>query len=267
MRKGSKCTSKIFVLKMRFTHLFILLIFFILLSCKHQDLHVSKIEGSLIPVDTALSSAAEIEDFIKPYRENIQKDLDSVLAYAPKTYSKTDGEFNTAIGNFMADVVYEEGNPIFNSRTGKNIDMVILNYGGIRSIIPKGNISKRTAYKLMPFENSIVIVALKGSQVDKLISYLSQRKKAHPVSKLQLELNPDFSIKTATIKGKPIEPSKTYYVATNDYLYNGGDSMTFFKPNEGLHVINYKIRNAIIDHFIKVDTINPVRDQRFIQKN
>jgi len=41
--------------------------------------------------------------------------------------------------------------------------------------------------------------------------------------------------------------------------------MTFFKPNNGVHVLNYKIRNALIDNFSKVDTINPIIDDRFIQ--
>ena len=54
-------------------------------------------------------------------------------------------------------------------------------------------------------------------------------------------------------------------MATNDYLYNGGDRMTFFQPNEGLHVLDYKIRNVLIDYFKKQDTLNPKRDRRFIQ--
>jgi len=54
-------------------------------------------------------------------------------------------------------------------------------------------------------------------------------------------------------------------VATNDYLFNGGNDMTFFKPNESLYNLNYKIRNVLIDYFKKVDTINPVIDDRFIQ--
>ena len=47
--------------------------------------------------------------------------LDSTLAYAVNTYSKNDGEYNTAIGNMMADAVYEESNALFKSRTGENI--------------------------------------------------------------------------------------------------------------------------------------------------
>ena len=41
--------------------------------------------------------------------------------------------------------------------------------------------------------------------------------------------------------------------------------MRFFKPNDTVYYLNYKIRNTLIDRFNKVDTINPVIDDRFIQ--
>ena len=247
---------------MRFTYLFILLYILFFSSCKS---HLSKIEGKQIQITDTLIADSEIENFIKPFRDNIQKDLDSVLAYSVDTYSKTDGDFNTAVGNFMADAVYSEANPIFKSRTGKNIDMVLLNHGGIRSIISKGNVSKRTAFELMPFENSIVVVSLKGKQIDSLVNYLRKAKRAHPISKMKLVLNENFEVVEATIKGQKIDPNKIYHVATNDYLYNGGDGMTFLKEHDSLYVLNYKIRNALIDKFKKIDTIKPVIDDRFTQ--
>ncbi len=241
---------------------FLLLIF----SC--QSSHISKIEGKRIDINDDLKPDESIEDFIKPYREHINATMDSVISYAPETYSKSDGDFNTAIGNLMADAVYSEGNLIFNKRTGKNIDFVLLNQGGIRSIISKGDITIRTAFEVMPFENSVVVVAIKGEQVNELIAYLSAAKRAHPVSyqfQLTLDKNGDFS--AATVNGQPIDKTKTYYVATNDYLVNGGDGMTFFHPNESLHVLDYKIRNVLIDNFKKKDTLHPKRDNRFIQLN
>tara|TARA_R110002124_G_scaffold128172_2_gene288847 strand:- start:6872 stop:7633 length:762 start_codon:yes stop_codon:yes gene_type:complete len=242
---------------------FLLLIF----SC-NQDFHLTKIEGKRIDINESIASNQSIEDFIKPYRESVNKDLDSIISYAPKTYSKSDGELNTALGNLMADAVFSESNPIFNKRTGKNIDLVLLNQGGIRSIISKGNITARTAYGVMPFENAVVVTALKGEQVIQMMTYLSKAKRAHPVSKqLQLTLNNDFEIRSAIINNKTIDIDKTYYIATNDYLYNGGDRMTFFHPNDSLYILDYKIRNVLIDYFKKTDTLNPKIDNRFIKLN
>ena len=218
-------------------------------------------------ITDSLETVKEIDSFIKPYREHVNKDLGNVLAYSVDTYSKSDGELNTAIGNFMADMVYEQANPIFKSRTGKEIDFVLLNHGGIRSIISKGDITTRTAYQVMPFENAIVVLDLKGQQVQELIDYLVRNQRAHPISKLAIELDTEFKLNKALINGKPFDLNTNYLVCTNDYLANGGDRMNFFKKNDSLYVLDYKIRNALIDYFQKVDTISPKRDNRFIQVN
>lgn len=191
--------------------------------------------------------------------------MDSVISYAVDTYSKRDGEYNTAIGNLFADATLEQANPVFNKRTGENIDLVLLNHGGIRAIISKGNISARTAYQIMPFENSLVVATLRGEQIKELVTYLQLAKRAHPIAGLNIVLNEDYSLNKATINGKPIDYSKSYNVLTNDYLFNGGDRMDFFQKRDSLYVLDYKVRNALLDYFKKKDTINPVIDNRFIR--
>lgn len=244
---------------------FFYLLIIILSGCKQEVWQLNSVEGKQIAITDSLELKTEIDSYIQPYREHVNKNLDSVIAYAVDTYSKKDGELNTAIGNLFADAIYEQTNPVFKTRTGKNIDMVLANHGGIRAIISKGNITTRTAYEIMPFENSIVVVAIKGSNINELISYLLRAKRAHPISKLQIKTDLDFNLIEATINGEPINPEKTYYVATNDYLYNGGDGMTFFQPNDSLYVMDYKVRNALLDYFINNDTINPKIDNRFIK--
>ena len=233
-------------------------------SCK-QEIYLTKIEGKRREINDNLTGDKAIEAYIKPYREHVENDLDSVLTYSKDTYSKSNGELNTAIGNFMADAVYDMSNPVFKSRTGKDIDMVLLNHGGIRSILSKGNVTSRTAYQLMPFDNSVVIAELKGTYINELITYLQNAKRAHPISKLKIKLDADFELLEATINKEPIDVNRTYYVATNDYLYNGGSRMTFFEKSDSLYVLDYKIRNLLIDYFKKVDTLSPVIDDRFIQ--
>jgi len=250
---------------MKKNHILFVIILLIISSCKQKPKTLSKIEVKQIPIADSLEINQDFETIIKPYRARLEEDMNAILSYAPETYTKRDGDFNTAIGNLMADIVYTQGNLIFNKRTNKNIDAVLLNHGGIRSIISKGNITTETAFEVMPFENSIVVVALKGKQIDSIMDYLRDEKRAHPVQGIKLTLDKDYKISEALISGKPIVENKTYYVATNDYLYNGGDRMRFFKPNDSVYYLNYKIRNAMIDYFKKVDTINPKIDNRFTQ--
>ena len=212
-----------------------------------------------------LPSNKDIEAVIDPYKINLDKSMTKILSYSTDTYSKNDGNYNTAIGNLMADAIMELSNPIFKSRTGKNLDMVLLNHGGIRSVLSKGNITTRTAYSLMPFENSVIVVALKGTVIMEMTSYLKEFGKPHPISGLELVLNSDNTYNTILIGGEPVEMEKTYHVATNEYLYKGGDQMYFLKKNDTLYDLNYKIRTVLIDYFKTYDTLSPTKDQRFIK--
>lgn len=241
-------------------------------GCKEQNdktsasLEVSKIEGKQLSVEKSLTEDEEIKTFIAPYKDRIKDEMNKVLSYTPNTLSKFDGEYNTAIGNMMADAVLEITNPVFNQRTGNNIDGVLLNHGGIRSSINRGDINTKTAYNIMPFENEAVVVELKGAQILKMFEYLSKSKVAHPVAGMQLILKKNNQIKSGLIQGKKVDPNKSYFIVTNDYLMDGGDHMNFFAKRESETFLDYKLRNVFIDYFKKHDTIKPVRDARFIKQ-
>ena len=235
----------------------------LLLSCK-SSYEVVKIEGKQISISDTTAKNADIENFIKPYREHINKDLDSILAYCPVTLDKSKGEWQTNIGNFMADVCLEKSNDLFLKRHQKTVDICLLNNGGIRSIIPKGNVTTRTAFEIMPFENSMIVVALKGTQIKELVDYLIKERKPHPLSGMKIILEENLQVKSITIQGEELDLDRIYYVATSDYLSNGGDNMTFFLKNEGDFDLDYKIRNILIDYFKSVDQVIASPEPRII---
>ncbi|UWX56375.1 5'-nucleotidase C-terminal domain-containing protein [Maribacter litopenaei] len=248
---------------LKIKHFVIFLTTLLFVSCRQNLKTLSKIEGKQVEIDSTYGVTDSIAEFILPYHKRVEEVLDSTLAYASWDITKTDGTYNTSAGNLMADIILEQAAPIFKSRTGTDLDFVLLNHGGIRSSISEGKVSARTAFEVMPFENNISIVELKGTSVKEMLSYLIQSKRAHPVAGIQLVLNTDDSIKSLTIKGEPFDENKNYYVATSDYLVSGGDDMVFFKDALEVTDIDYKIRSAMIDFFTKVDTLSPKVDLRY----
>lgn len=238
---------------------------FLLLSCGGNKHYVSKIEGNQIAITNQYSNSKPIDDFIKPYKEHLNKTLDTILSYCPETLDKSKGEWQSSLGNLMADMTIEMGNPVFRLRENKEIDICILNYGGMRSIMPKGNITIRTAFEIMPFDNLLFVNELKGTEIREMANYLLKEKKAHPLSGLKIIVDKNtMSIKSLLVRGIPVNDSETYFVATSDYLTNGGDNMIFFKKAIKTHDMNYKIRNIMIDYFKKTDTIPVITNKRII---
>ncbi len=236
-----------------------------LCACNDAPKKLSKISGKQLPITDSINVTDSIDIFVAPYRKRVNEVLDSTLAFAPTQITKKDGKYNTSAGNLMADIMLSEANPIFKSRTGHEIDFVISNYGGIRSIISEGKVSARTAYEVMPFDNSIVVVAIKGKSVRDLISFLINAKNPHPIAGIQIVLNNNETLKDVNIQGLPFDENRTYYVATSNYLADGGNEMGFFRDGLNTVDLNYLIRNAMIDYFKKVDTLTAKVDDRFIK--
>lgn len=244
----------------------IILTLFFVVSCAEKSFYVSKIEGKRIAITDKEAQNQQIENYVRPFREHINKDLDNVLAYCPVTLDKSEGKWQTTIGNLMADVTLQKGNIVFKTREKKEIDLCILNNGGIRAILPKGNVTARTAYEIMPFENSLVVVALNGEQLFELVNYFIATQKPHPLSGITFTISKDKTAKNILIQGKPINKNGIYYVATNDYLSNGGDNMVFFLKGIQKYDLDYKLRNVLIDYFTEVDTIPEIKEVRIIEE-
>lgn len=240
----------------------IFLTLFFIVSCAKQNFYVSKIEGKRITITDKETLNQQIENYIKPFRERINKDLDSILAFCPVTLDKSDGKWQSTIGNLLADVTLQRGNLVFKAREKKEIDLCILNNGGIRAILPKGNVTSRTAFEIMPFENSLVVMALKGEQILELVDYFITTQKPHPLSGITFNIGKDKLAKNILVQGKPVQKEAIYYVVTNDYLSNGGDNMNFFKKSVQKYDLDYKLRNVLIDYFKEVDTIPVIKDIR-----
>lgn len=246
---------------MKFTHF--LCLFFLLISCNKTGINLTKITAKTIELDSSIVSNSDIEKVITPYKAKLSSEMNSVLCYAPQNFEKNGEHMQSNLGNLMADLCFEMSNPIFIEKSNSSIDFAMFNFGGLRAPITLGNVTTESAFKLMPFENELVVVNLSGDKIQELINYFIKSKNAHPLSKniaLHLKGN-DYDLK---INGKKFNKNSIYKVVTSDYLQSGGDRMNFFKNPKKLTKLNYKVRDAIIDYFKKVDTLKTGIDKRVI---
>ena len=246
-------------------HFVLLLTFIAFISCAEKKYTITRIEGKEIGITNSNTEVADIENFIKPYRQKIDADLNTVLSNAPETIDKS-GEWQTPMGNFLADITFEKSNAVFQLREKKSIDICVLNHGGIRTIIPKGDVTARNAYEIMPFENSAVVVVLKGEQILDIANYIISEKKPHPLKGMTFTIDKNNQPKNILIGGNPLDNNRLYYVATSDYLSYGNDNMLFFKKVIQKYDLEYKLRNIIIDYFKENKSITAKKDIRITKE-
>ncbi|MCR5012202.1 MAG: bifunctional metallophosphatase/5'-nucleotidase [Lachnospiraceae bacterium] len=153
----------------------------------------------------------------------------------------------TNLGDLCADAYKEQ--------TGA--DIAIINGGGIRADIPAGDITYGDIISVHPYGNMICVVDATGQQI---IDALEWGVRSLPdengaflqVSGLTYEIDMsvessctydmdgmftgvegDYRVKNVRVGGEPIDPEKTYMVASHSYLLKDcGDGYTMFKESQ-----------------------------------
>ncbi len=177
---------------------------------------------------------------ILPYKTELDAQMNAVLCYSTQEMKKTKPE--SLLGNWTSDVCLEIAQDIYKD----HIDLSFFNTGGLRSPIPTGDITIRNLYKLMPFENELVVLELNKTEMLDLKAYFKFTD-GQPVAFAE-----DFTLNDTL-----------FLVLTTDYLANGGDKMKFFK-DKTQHKVGIKMRDALINYCIKKDTISSKLDERYL---
>lgn len=217
---------------------------------------------SFSTIEVIGSDEVKVYNYIQKYKDSIDYKLDDVIGYSKELYTKTDftnTNFNSSLGNLVADIIFIQSDSVFKKQENKQIDFVLQNHGGIRSSLLKGDIKLTDVYKILPFENEIVIIELSGETVEEVISFLKKEINPHPVSGISIRNNESL------IQNRVIDSTKKYYIATNDYLLNGGDNMFFLSNNSQAFRLGYSLRDAFIDYTKTNFKLSSKVDDRFLK--
>jgi len=183
--------------------------------------------------------------------ENIvNKRLSGVIARLQRDWVRVyRGESN--IGDWIADA--------YRDYTGA--DIAFHNSGGIRKNLPKGPVTKRDIWEIVPFENYVVTFDVKGRELYTMMeNNFDGRGEFLQISgmKVWVDLSAPVGrrVKKIDVAGKPVDPNKTYRAATNNFIFNHF-YQTFGISPKGRHprywdkvdhdiLIDYALRQKII---------------------
>lgn len=156
----------------------------------------------------------------------------------PETKERRVRNGETNLGDLVADSI----------RNHYGSDIGLINGGGLRASIPEGNITYGTMLDVLPFGNTLCSVKATGQQI---LDFLEFSSMLYPVesgsflsvSGLEYTIDKDiestvtvddygiftgvsgeYRVKNVTVGGEPLDPGKTYTVASIDFLLKlGGD--------------------------------------------
>lgn len=219
---------------------FLRLLFFssVVLSCstpKEITRHQTKEYVFSDTINTSIDSSIDV--YVRPYRQQMEKEMNVVLAESVSTLER--GNPESKLGNFMADACLN----IARKRSTDKIDFCFFNSGGLRKALPQGPITKGDVFQLMPFENELVVLSCDGDHVENLLNFIASKGGA-PVGGIRFDIK-EGKPSNIRISDEAFDKQKTYKVLTSDYLANGGDSF-FFLSDLKRENLNLKVRDALI---------------------
>ncbi|MCE3297307.1 MAG: 5-Nucleotidase protein [Crocinitomicaceae bacterium] len=202
-----------------------------------------------IPVKTEQRSANAVDSVVSPYKLQLDVEMSQKVAVAEVNF--INDRVNGNLGNLVTDYLVSQ--PIAG---GPSNAVCLLNWGGLRSTLNKGDISLGDVYKLLPFDNYLVYVKLKAETAEEMKNWILKAG-GHPFSGFYIE------------KGKLLDrdkkawPEGDFWLLTNDYLLNGGDNANFFRDKLEVIQTNLLIRDVFLER-IQGKTLLDNREQRLI---
>lgn len=173
-----------------------------------------------------------------------------------------EGEGETPMGNAVCDALLEE--------TGA--DFAFSNLGGIRDDFGPGPVTPRDVFRVLPFDNKLVVTQMSGTLLREVIEtrvagshgglYIAGGKVVYNPTR------PDFDrVVSFSIGGSTWDPARTYRVVTSDFLMQGNNDLKMLPtiPEEKKTYTGKMMREAFESWIARHSPIDPTVDGRWVR--
>ncbi len=203
-----------------------------------RGLRVARAEADLV------TPGDDLEAMLKPWVDDVAKKVDVPVGHLAVDLARTEGLRSSGIGNLHCDLM----------RAATGVDVAFHNKSGIRADLERGAVTYRALYQVAPFGNSVVTLELGGADLRALLEGSLEAERKH-LEVSGLALRADLSrpagqrLLEVTVAGAPLDPARTYRVATNNFLAGGGDGHEAFTRGRSPRDTGVLLLDLLRKHF------------------
>lgn len=233
----------------------------------------------LATINASPVAAVIIEDpasaaYLEPFTQGVQAMREDVIGTAVKPLPHirvpgvTDSGMALPHGSLIAPVVCQSMLTKI-ALTGEHADIALQNAGGVRESVEQGPITVGTAYTLMPFSNTLVLLSVTGEQFKNALEtgvtkgggafpYVAGARYAADMRKPEGERIVDVGVMNADGRWLALDPTKIYRLVTNSYLASGGDGYTMMKDVRDRYDTGFVDAQSFIEYVESKKMIQPL---------
>lgn len=211
-----------------------------------------QVYSNRITLGNSIDGNKETDSIIKPYRDSMNRSMNKVIAFSENDFIVERPSSN--LMNWVADAIF-----IQQTQTIKINRPIIclLNTGGNRSSLGKGNLTVGDFFKLMPFDNTLVWVEMPIETLSEIGAFITKTG-GEPISNCTVQ-NGKIQLNSMT------EGASHFIIITSDYLAYGGDKMDFFKKGKIINETGKLMRDVLIEHAKQQSTLISTNEIRVIK--
>jgi len=229
---------------------------------------VREAKGLAIPVDESVPADAEVAAVLAAYADDIAILMETTLGTTDVALDGERGAIRsreTNLGNLICDAMLWKTSTL-------GAQVALQNGGGVRASIPAGDITMGQVLQVLPFGNEISVLSVTGAglreALENGVSQVEQGAGRFPhVAGVRFAFDPAAAPgarvtsvdvwDNATRSYQAITPGKTYRVATNTYLADGGDGYAAFATGADRYDTGWLLSDALAEYLEAESPVAP----------
>ncbi len=206
---------------------------------------------TIAPVGPQFEQNTVVYTTLIEYQYNVDRIMGSKIGVTTSVASLNTGnaarKAETALGDLVADGFKW-------SMRSMNPDFGFVCGGTVRTDLPAKALILKDVYAVLPFDNTMFVVTLKGTEVQAMFDYIvtiKQGNGAFPQVSDGVTFTINYDAKKCEnilIGGKPIDPAKDYVIVTDSYHATGGDGYVVFKKATKTYDSSLWMRDVFVEY-------------------
>lgn len=226
-----------------------------------SDVAGRKMDYRLIPVTDRFphdSYSHEIRRFLAPYQHIVdsvnnhviaRSDIEMPNGASTGAFANWTGDFSAWYGRRIADSLRNAGYEI------APVGMGLMNVGGIRQPMGKGNVTEGQILATFPFSNRLRLIEIKGKDLIETMRIVAPKGGEAVSAEARIVTDGSGQLKRMLLDGSEVDPDKLYVVCTIDYVAEGNDDMVPMKNHRELWRDNEEVSVRILEYLYHLTSL------------
>ena len=199
----------------------------------------------MVRIDSTYDAKVDpkLAKYLSKKRAQMEKQMLVVVAHTDTELVSFSPE--SPLSNFLTDLLLNESSKYIKDTTFDNLDLSMLNFGGIRTSMPAGDVTVGDLFRISPFDNYLTFIVLKGSELKKALGRFNDKFNA-PYSGVTIVYKNNKPVQIL-VQGNPIKENKFYKLVTLNFIADGGDHLLEGIQYEKIEYTTMTFRDFLIE--------------------